>query len=134
MPAGQVIANKLMVWSTHIDKDVSILRRDPRAAPAAALTHFCSAGYSPLDTATTSPRIDKGKRFICAFHNHTLSDGSKHWTMTWIDVGAAFAVHFDSLWDDQSTSPIAESLQKERQTPRNGGKEGDDGVAGGYLG
>jgi len=35
--------------------------------------------------------------------------------MTWIDIRESFAVHFDSLWDDPGTSPIAESLQKQRQ-------------------
>ena len=104
-----------MLWSTHIDQGVDILRADPQSAPTAALTHFCSAGYPPLGMPPPSPRLDKAKRFICAFHNHTLSNGTTHWTMSWIDIRNSYAVHFDSLWDDQGTNAIAESLQSARR-------------------
>lgn len=100
----QVISKWQMLWSTHIDLRVDILQQDPYTTSPAALTHFCSAGIPLLSyIPATPPHIYKDKRFIYAFYNYTLLGGSRHWTMSWIDIIMGSILYFDLLLDVPAT-------------------------------
>lgn len=104
-----------MLWSTHIDTGVEILKGDPSTREAAAATYFCSAGLPEIGRDTPAGRLRRQFSFVCAFHQHILPNNASHWTMSWVDVAANSALHFDSLWD----MPGPESLQELRLQRHN---------------
>lgn len=111
-----------MLWSTHIDTGVEILKRDPSTRVAAAATIFCSAGIPDINGTTRAGRLQRPFSFVCAFHQHRLPNNGLHWTMSWVDVHANAAMHFDSLWDTDNDKPLAESLQTLRLERHNKSK------------